>query len=46
LVPLPHAQHAVAVLLAQVADVGAGCFEDPQAQQAEHGHQGEVIGVL
>jgi hypothetical protein len=34
-----HAQHPVAVLLAQVGDVGAGGFEDPQA---EHGDQCEV----
>ncbi len=26
-------------------DVGAGGFEDPQAQQPEHGHQGEVVIV-
>jgi hypothetical protein len=40
-----HAQDPVAVLLAQVADIGAGGFEDPQAQQPEHGHQREVIPV-
>jgi hypothetical protein len=33
------------VFLAQVGDVGAGGFEDPQAQQPEHGHQGEVVIV-
>ncbi len=33
-----HAQDAVTVLLAQIADVGAGGFKDPQAQQPEHGH--------
>jgi hypothetical protein len=32
----------VAVFFAEVGDVGAGGFEDPQAQQAEHGHQREV----
>jgi hypothetical protein len=32
-----HAQDAVAMFLAQVGDVGAGGFEDPQAQQPEHG---------
>jgi len=32
----------VAVLLAEIADVGAGGFEDPQAEQAEHGDQREV----
>ena len=45
LVPLPHPQDPVAVFLAQVGDVGAGGFEDPQAQQPEHGHQGEVVVV-
>jgi len=40
-----HAQDPVAVLLAQVADVRAGGFEDPQAEQSEHRHQGEVARV-
>ncbi|GEM_PF-3937345 len=40
-----HPQHAVAVFLAQVGDAGAGGFEDPQGQQPEHGHQGEVVIV-
>ena len=40
-----HAQHTVTVLFTEVADVGAGGFEDPQAQQPEHGHQREVIRV-
>jgi len=40
-----HPQDAVAVFFAQVGDVGAGGFEDPQAQQPEHGHQGEVVVV-
>ena len=31
------------MLLAQVADVGAGGLEDPQAQQPEHGDQRKVI---
>jgi hypothetical protein len=35
----------VAVFLAQVGDVGTGGLEDPQAEQSEHGHQGEVIAV-
>jgi hypothetical protein len=35
----------VAVLLAEVGDVRAGGFEDPQAQQAEHDHQREVVRV-
>jgi hypothetical protein len=39
------AQHPVAVLLAEVADVRRGGLEDPQAQQAEHGHQREVARV-
>jgi hypothetical protein len=39
------AQHSVAVLLAEVADVCGGGLEDPQAQQAEHGHQREVAQV-
>jgi hypothetical protein len=34
-------QHPVAVFFAQVGDVGPGGFEDPQAQQPEHGHQRE-----
>jgi hypothetical protein len=29
----------------EVGDVGAGSFEDPQAEQAEHGHQREIAGV-
>ena len=40
-----HAQHPVVVLLAEVGDIGTGGFEDPQAQRAEHGHQGEVAWV-
>jgi hypothetical protein len=36
-------QDAVAVFLAEVGDVGAGGFEDPQAEQPEHGDQGEVV---
>ncbi len=38
-------QHPVAVFFAEVGDVGAGGFEDPQAQQAEHGDQREVALV-
>jgi hypothetical protein len=43
-----HAQHPVAVLFAEVGDVRAGGLEDPQAEQPQHGHQGEVgrIGGL
>ena len=32
----------VAVFFAEVGDVRASGFEDPQAEQAEHGHQREV----
>ena len=39
------AQHPVAVLFAKVGDVRAGGFEDPQAEQAEHGHEREVAGM-
>jgi hypothetical protein len=35
----------VAVLLAEVGDVRAGGLEDPQAEQAEHGHQREIARV-
>jgi hypothetical protein len=38
-------QHTVAVLLTEIADVGAGCLEDPKTEQAEHRDQGEVVGV-
>jgi hypothetical protein len=31
--------------VSMVADVRAGGFEDPQPQQAQHGHQSEVIRV-
>src|ERR1022692_5188780 len=40
-----HSQHPVAVLFAEVGDIRAGGFEDPQAQQAEHGHEGGVVPV-
>jgi hypothetical protein len=40
-----HSQYAVPVLLAQVGDVRAGGFEDPQPEQTQHRHQREVIGV-
>lgn len=33
------------MFLAQVCDVGAGGFEDPQAQQPKHGYQGKVVIV-
>ena len=37
-----HAEHPVAVLFAEVGNISPGGFEDPQAEQAEHGHQVEV----
>ncbi len=40
-----HAQHPVAVFLAEIGDVRAGGLEDPQAEQPEHGHQREVVRV-
>ena len=40
-----HAQHPVAVLFAEVGDVGPGGFEDPQAEEPEHGDQREVARV-
>ncbi len=40
-----HPQDPVAVLLAEVGDIRAGGLEDPQAQQAEYGHQREVARV-
>jgi hypothetical protein len=33
------------MFFAEVSDVRAGGFEEPQAEQAEHGHQREVAGV-
>ena len=40
-----HAQHPVTVLLPEVGDVRAGGLEDPQAKEAEHGHQREVARI-
>ena len=40
-----HSQHPITVLLAYVGDVGSGGFEDPQAEQSEHGYQREVARV-
>ena len=40
-----HAQHPVTVFFPKVADVGPGGFEDPQAQQPQHGYQREVARV-
>jgi hypothetical protein len=36
-------QDPVAVLLAEIADVRPSGLEDPQAQQPQHCHQGEVV---
>jgi hypothetical protein len=38
-------EHTVAVFLAEVADARAASFKDPQAEETEHGDQGEVIDV-
>jgi hypothetical protein len=38
-------QHAVAVFLAEVVDGGAAGFEDAQAEETEHGDEGEVVDV-
>ena len=35
----------MAVFFAQVGDVRPGGFEDPQAEQPEHGHEREVARV-
>jgi hypothetical protein len=40
-----HAQDPVAVLFAEIGDVGPCGFEDPQAEQAQHGDQREVERV-
>jgi hypothetical protein len=40
-----HPEHPVAVLLAEVGDVGGAGLEDPQPEQAECGDQGEVVVV-
>ena len=40
-----HPQDPVAVLFAEVGNIRAGSLEDPQAQRAEHGHEGEVVPV-
>jgi hypothetical protein len=46
LVPLPHTRSTpVAVLFTQVGYVCAGGFEDAQAEQPEHGHEGEIAWV-
>jgi hypothetical protein len=40
-----HAQNPVAVFFAQAGDVSPGGFEDPQAEQAQHGDQREIAGT-
>jgi hypothetical protein len=40
-----YAKDPVAVLLAEVLDIGTGGFEDPQPQQSEHGHNSEIAVV-
>jgi hypothetical protein len=40
-----HPQHPMAVFLGEIGDARAGGFEDPQAEQAKHGHQREVVWV-
>ena len=37
-----HQEHAVAVFLAHVLDVGSGGLEDPQPEEPKHRDQGEV----
>ena len=34
------------MFLAEVVDVGAGGLEDPQAEEAEHRDEREVVGVV
>src|SRR5690242_473447 len=43
--PLAHTRSARAVLFTEVGDVGSRSLEDPQAEQAEHGHQREVVRI-
>jgi len=41
--PLSHdTQHAMAMFLTEVGDLGAGGFEDAQTQR---GHEGEIVSV-
>ena len=35
----------MALLLAEILDLGTGGFEDPQPQQSEHGHKSEIAVV-
>jgi len=41
-----NSQHAMAVLLAELFDVGGAGFEDPQPKEPEQTHQGEVAPVV
>jgi hypothetical protein len=43
--PLPRIFSTVAVFLTEVVDVRAAGFEDPQAEQAQHRDQREVVVV-
>lgn len=44
--PLPKdSQHAVSVNFFEGLDVGAGCLEDAQPEEAQHRYQGEVVEV-
>ena len=46
LVPLPHTRSTWwPMFLAEIGGVGAGGFEDPQTQQAEHSYQREIVWV-
>ena len=38
-----YPKHPVTMFFPEVANVRAGGLEDPKAQQAEHGHQREII---
>ena len=40
-----HARHPVAVLVAEVGEVGAGGVEDPRAEQAGQGRRREAAGA-
>jgi len=40
-----HAQHPVTMLFAKVGNIRAGGLKDPQTEQPEHGHEGEVAGI-
>jgi len=40
-----HAQHPVSMLFPEVGNVCAGGLEDPQAEEAEHGDQREVVWI-